>query len=130
MQDENYTCAICGIDCTYPFPDEFNPTCQDHRKYAKQFNAEVIQLQLGIISELPDRFNKCEYCQNELSEKEKNTIEADHVTILCAKHRIFNVHKWFQSQMALKWIEYKQQYPQANERNQEDFKHFRETMYK
>jgi len=113
-QSTTPNCAICNNPSTEILVHHFIYTCDTHKQYATSYNPEVVQLKLGIIKELPEKFTKCEYCGETLSDELIKNTEEDDKNILCEKHRIDDNHKWLQGNMALKWIDFKIMKPNAN----------------
>ncbi|MES2287590.1 MAG: hypothetical protein V4547_17985 [Bacteroidota bacterium] len=121
-------CGICNKGIPFEKvvellkPHDFLFTCEEHQQYSTVINHEMVQLELGMINELPERYKECSICNCELSKQEISTLENSDFIITCDKHR--EVRKNFQLGLSKLWFEFKKEYPNAVNNNKEDWNLF------
>lgn len=104
---EEITCRICGTPCEYNRnPGSYNHVCENHEKYEQMWNYEFALKELGMIKELPEKFNSCVICGKPLTDAEKKAIDPNtSINIVCDVHR--EVEGWYILDIAKDWIRYR-----------------------
>lgn len=102
-------CQICNKELSQEEVNsiEFTDTiitCGEHRKYRSYGNCQIPKMELGIITEYPEKWKKCAICECHLLQDDLDSFVKDTFNPTCKKHRIS--HNYFQLDVAKEWFEY------------------------
>lgn len=118
-------CAICGNQPSmYLNAYSTIRVCEKHKEFDKVWQVEIVQKELGIISEYKDEFKKCEICEKQLNEQEVGSLDKYDSHRTCTEHR--DVRKWLQKDISILWFEYIKINPNADHENLTDLHSFTE----
>lgn len=89
----------------------YRKVCDKHEAYHNYATPKIIlQKKLGLVNEYPAEL-KCNVCNCNLTETEKQALTDDCARITCAKHA--EVKTWHQDDHCVLWFKFKEANPKA-----------------